>query len=59
MLLSANNSLYDPAIGIKYKIKKNNTTLSKIDFGVGKRSLVESGVLVLKYNLVLPKNMVQ
>jgi len=28
--------------------------LSKIDLGVGKRSLVESGVLISKYKLVLP-----
>jgi len=32
---------------------------SKIDFGVGNRSLVESGVLVSKYKLVLPGELAQ
>ena len=32
--------------------------LSKIDLGNGKRSLVDSGVLVPKYKLVLPKSLV-
>ena len=31
--------------------------ISKIDLGVGKRSLVESGVLISKYKLVLPKEL--
>ena len=33
--------------------------ISKIDLGVGNRSLVESGVLVSKYKLVLPKELTQ
>ena len=32
--------------------------INKIDLGVGKRSLVESGVLVAKYKLVLPNELV-
>jgi len=31
--------------------------ISRIDLGVGKRSLVESGVLISKYKLVLPKEL--
>ena len=33
--------------------------ISKIDLGVGNRSLVDSGVLVSKYKLVLPSELVQ
>ena len=32
--------------------------ISKIDLGIGKRSLVESGVLISKYKLVLPNELV-
>ena len=32
--------------------------INKIDLGIGKRSLVESGVLISKYKLVLPKELV-
>ena len=31
--------------------------ISKIDLGVGNRSLVESGVLISKYKLVLPREL--